>query len=151
MSRLVLVDSHLMDLAAFRLAVLWAGWLLVMLFHVELGLMPLFHGRSVEIESRVSASSLPQIFLAMLIYFLLPVLAMLLAFHAATDPLGWSGTALMRVLQFWFSAVYCVSNLIHLVADIRIPDARADQVVLMTALSLLGFWLCWQAWQWWRG
>lgn len=140
-----------MDLAAFRLAVLWSGWLLVMLFHVELGLMPLFHGRSVEIESRVSASRLPQIFLSMLLYFLFPVFAMLLAFHAATEPLGWSGTVLMRGLQFWFSALYCVSNLTHLVADIRIPDARADQVVLMTALSILGFVLCWQAWQWWQG
>jgi hypothetical protein len=151
LSRLVLVDSDLMDPAAFRLAALWAGWLLVMLFHVELGLMPLFHGRSVEIESRVSASRLPQVFLAMLIYFLLPVLAMLLAFQAATDPVGWSGSALMRGLQFWFGAAYCVSNLIHLVADIRIPDSRVDQVVLMTALSLLGFLLCWQAWQWWKG
>jgi hypothetical protein len=57
----------------------------------------------------------------------------------------------MRGLQFWFGAAYCVSNLIHLVADIRIPDSRVDQVVLMTALSLLGFLLCWQAWQWWKG
>jgi hypothetical protein len=33
---------------AVRLAGLWAAWLLVMLFHVELGLMPLFHGLSVD-------------------------------------------------------------------------------------------------------
>ena len=40
-----------------------------MQFHVELGLMLLFHGASVEIKSQASSSQLPRIFLAMLVYF----------------------------------------------------------------------------------
>jgi hypothetical protein len=34
-----------------RLIILWIAWLLAMLFHVDLGLMPLFHGQSPEIHS----------------------------------------------------------------------------------------------------
>jgi len=30
---------------AQRLITLWIAWLLAMLFHVDLGLMPLFHGQ----------------------------------------------------------------------------------------------------------
>ena len=140
-----------MDPAAFRLAVLWLAWLLVLLFHVELGLMPLFHGRSVEIESKVADSKLPRIFFVMLLYFLLPVLAMILAFHAASEPLSWSGSPQMRAVQFWFGSVYCLTNIVHLIADIRIPDSRSDQVLLMVSLTLIGGLLCMQAWQWWQG
>jgi hypothetical protein len=82
-----------MDPLALRVAALWAAWLFVMLFHVKLGLMPLFHGCSVEIKSQVSSAQLPRIFLAMLIYFLIPVVAMLLAVHAITDPMAWSSSA----------------------------------------------------------
>ena len=71
-----------MDPAALRLAALWAAWLLVMLFHVELGLMPLFHGCSVEMQTPVPVGRLAVIFLSMLVYFLLLLFAMLLAVYA---------------------------------------------------------------------
>jgi len=135
---------------AVMLAGLWAAWLLVMLFHVELGLMPLFHGLSVEIKSQVAPSRVPRLFLAMLFYFLLPVLAMLVAIHAIADPAGWSATPPWRAAQFWFSVVYTLTNLIHLVADIRIPDSRSDQVILMGALTLIGLLINQQAWLWWQ-
>ena len=41
-----------MDFLVLRVAGLWCAWLLLLLFHVELGLMPLFHGASVEIKSQ---------------------------------------------------------------------------------------------------
>ncbi len=138
-----------MDPAALLLAVLWAAWLLVMLFHVELGLMPLFHGSSVEMQSRVPVGRLPTIFLSMLVYFLLPVFAMLLAAHACTEPEGWSASRGWRAFQFVLATVYTVTNLVHLVADIRIPDSRFDQVVLMAVLTFIGLLLNWQAWLWW--
>ncbi len=56
-----------MNSAALRVAGLWGAWLLLMLFHVELGLMPLFHGASVEIKSKVPTAQLPRIFMAMLV------------------------------------------------------------------------------------
>lgn len=135
---------------AVRLAGLWAAWLLVMVFHVELGLMPLFHGLSVAIESKVAPSRVPRLFLAMLFYFLLPVGAMLVAIHAIADPTGWSATTPWRAAQFWFSVIYTATNGMHLVADIRIPDSRTDQVVLMVVLTLIGLLINQQAWAWWQ-
>jgi hypothetical protein len=122
-----------------------------MLFHVELGLMPLFHGASVEIKSQVSSSQLPRIFLAMLVYFLIPVIAMILAVHAVSDPLGWSNRMPWRMAQFVLGVVYSTTNLAHLVADIRIPDSRVDQVLLMVVLTLVGFLLNRETWLWWQG
>jgi hypothetical protein len=135
---------------AVRLAGLWAAWLLVMLFHVELGLMPLFHGLSVEIKTRVASSRVPRLFLAMLFYFLLPVGALLVAVHAIADPTGWSASPPWRAAQFWFSLLYTLTNVVHLTADIRIPDSRADQVLLMAVLTLIGLLINQQAWVWWH-
>lgn len=135
---------------AVRLAGLWAAWLLVMVFHVELGLMPLFHGLSVEIRTQVAPSRVPRLFLAMLFYFLLPVGALLVAVHAIADPGGWSASPPWQAAQFWFSVVYTLTNVIHLIADIRIPDSRSDQVILMTVLTLIGLLINQQAWAWWQ-
>jgi hypothetical protein len=136
---------------AVRLSGLWAAWLFVMLFHVELGLMPLFHGLSVEIKSQLAASRVPRLFLAMLFYFLLPVGALLIAIHAIADPNGWSASSPWRGAQFLFSLVYSITNVIHLIADIRIPDSRTDQVILMGVLTLIGLLINQQAWVWWQG
>ncbi|MCP9838827.1 hypothetical protein KBY84_15095 [Cyanobium sp. N.Huapi 1H5] len=46
-----------------RLRSLWIAWLLAMLFHVELGLMPLFHGISPEIHGHLAAARADQIVL----------------------------------------------------------------------------------------
>ncbi|NDD44929.1 MAG: hypothetical protein EBZ29_07570 [Synechococcaceae bacterium WB9_4xC_028] len=143
--------NKIVDSAALRVAGLWGAWLLLMLFHVELGLMPLFHGVSVEIKSQVAASRLPRIFLAMLLYFLIPVIAMLLALHAVSEPAGWSNTIPWRQAQFLLSVLYSLTNLAHLVADIRIPDSRSDQVVLMLVLTLVGVFLNLETWLWWQG
>ncbi|MEB3276229.1 MAG: hypothetical protein VKM92_04600 [Cyanobacteriota bacterium] len=133
-----------------RLAALWGAWLLLMLYHVELGLMPLFHGLRVEIESHVAPTRLPQLFWAMLIYFLLPLVAMLLVVQAITAPGSWSAAQGWRAVQFWFSILYSISNGVHLLADMRIPDSRADQVALMVVLSVIGLLINREAWLWWR-
>jgi hypothetical protein len=39
---------------------------------------------------------------------------------------------------------------VHLTADIRIPDSRADQVLLMAVLTLIGLLINQQAWVWWH-
>lgn len=139
-----------MDLAPLRIAGLWAAWLLLMLFHVELGLMPLFHGCSVEIKSRVPSSQLPRIFWAMLWYFLIPLVAMLLAIHAVSEPAGWSATSGWRQMQCVLALIYSFTNVAHLVADIRIPDSRSDQVFLMLVLTLVGLLLNLETWFWWK-
>lgn len=135
---------------AILIAGLWTAWLLVMLFHVELGLMPLFHGLSVEIKSEVPASRITRLFLAMLFYFLIPLFAMLTAVHAIADPGGWSATPAWRAGQFWLSVVYSLTNVMHWVADIRIPDSRGDQVILMGIITLIGLLINQQTWAWWQ-
>lgn len=133
-----------------RLAALWVAWLIVMLFHVELGLMPLFHGLSVEIKSHVPPGRLPRIFLAMLFYFLLPVLALLLVVHAISSPGSWSNATPFRAGQFWFSLIYSATNVVHWIADIKIPDSRTDQVILMAVLTVIGLLINVEAWSWWH-
>ena len=121
-----------------------------MLFHVELGLMPLFHGQSPEIESHVDAAQLPLLYGAMLGYFLLPLLAVLLIAYAASDPPGSRRWRPWRRIHFWFSIVYTITNIPHLIADIVVPDSRLDQVVLMLVLVLLGLAINLEGWRWWR-
>jgi hypothetical protein len=132
-----------------RLISLWIVWLLAMLFHVDLGLMPLFHGQSAEIHGQVPLQQLPLLFNAMLGYFLLPLFALVVTGYAITSPqpARWRP---WRRCQFWFSVVYALSNLPHLLADILIPDARADQIVLMGAMTLIGLLISWESWCWWR-
>jgi hypothetical protein len=136
---------------ALRLRSLWIAWLLAMLFHVELGLMPLFHGLSPEIETHVDPARLPLVFGGMLIYFLLPLGAYLLIAYAASDgdrhPRRWRR---WRAVHFGFSLLYTLTNLPHLAADILVPGARADQIVLMLVLVLIGLLINREGWLWWR-
>jgi len=83
---------------ALRLRTLWLAWLLCMFFHVDPGLMPLFHGLSPEIESHVGREQLPLLFSGMLIDFLVPVAALVLLAYSASDPQRWQG---WRRLHFW--------------------------------------------------
>jgi hypothetical protein len=135
---------------AQRLITLWIAWLLAMLFHVDLGLMPLFHGQSPEIHSQLPTSALPLLFGTMLGYFLLPLIAIVLIAYADTSaapPARWRP---WRRLHFWFSVGYSVTNVPHLVADILVPDARIDQIMLMGALTLFGALINVEGWRWWR-
>jgi len=65
-----------------RLIGLWVSWLLALLFHVDHGLMHLFHGVSPEIETKVTRAELPALYWAMLIYLALPVVALMLTSYA---------------------------------------------------------------------
>ena len=135
---------------ALRLRQLWLAYQLAMLFHVELGLMPLFHGLSPEIESHVNTARLSLVFWGMLIYYLHPLLALLLITWTASNPATADRWRWWRRTHFWLSVVYSVSNVPHLVADIVVPDSRGDQVALMAVLLGLGLLINVEAWRWWR-
>ena len=139
---------------ALRLRSLWTAYLLAMLFHVQLGLMPLFHGQSVVIGNTVNPAQVPLVYWAMLGYFLLPLGALLLISWAASDgTANGSGSGRWRPWcrwHFWLSVVYSVTNLFHLIADIIVPDSRADQVFLMALLLCIGLLINRQAWLWWH-
>jgi hypothetical protein len=135
---------------ALRLRTLWLAYLLAMLFHVDLGLMPLFHGLSPEIESQVPPTRLGILFWAMLVYFLVPLGALLRITWAASQPTRPGHWLRWRRTHFWISVFYTLTNIPHLIADILVPDSRGDQVALMAVLLLIGLLINSEAWAWWR-
>ena len=135
---------------ALRLRQLWLVYLLAMLFHVDLGLMPLFHGLSPEIASHVKPERLSLVFWGMLIYFLIPLLVILLITWTASNPATAGRWRWWRRWHFWLSVVYTITNVPHLIADILVPDSRGDQVALMVVLLGLGLLINVEGWRWWR-
>jgi hypothetical protein len=133
-----------------RLIGLWVSWLLAMLFHVELGLMPLFHGVSPEIETKVPPGALPALYWAMLIFFALPVVALILTSYAPAGPIHPGAWKDWPRIQFWFSVVYTVANGMHLISDIVVPDGSGDQVALVAAMMVIGLLINREAWCWWQ-
>ena len=135
---------------ALRLRTLWVSWFFCMLFHVDLGLMPLFHGQSPAIESQVPLERLPQLFGAMLAYFLVPLAALLLIAYAASAPEQSQRWRPWKRIHFWLSVAYTATNVPHLTADILVPDSRLDQVLLMVAMVVIGLLINVEGWRWWR-
>lgn len=127
---------------AARLQSLWLAWFFCLLFHTDLGLMPLFHGLSPEIESQVPPERLPVVFWAMLLYFLLPLLALLLTTYVEPAGRRW------RWLLFGLGVAYTITNIAHLVVDVLIPDSRGDQVLLMAVMVLIGGLINREGWRW---
>jgi cytochrome bd-type quinol oxidase subunit 2 len=136
-----------------RLRSLWLSWLLAMLFHVDLGLMPLFHGISPQIKGQVADSQLPALFATMLGYFLVPLAVVVGIAYACSDPTSRrhpSPRHPWRLAHVLLSVIYSLSNMVHLIADILVPDSRADQVVLMGVMVAVGLLINREAWLWWR-
>ena len=109
-----------------------------MLIHVDLGLMPLFHGLSAQIEGELPDSALPSLFTAMMLYDLIPLLSLLLIAQAASDPehpRRWQG---WKRWHQGIAVVYAITNLAHLAADLLIPDRRIDQILLMAVITAIG-------------
>jgi len=133
-----------------RLRHLWIAYLLAMLFHVELGLMPLFHGASATIGSAVDPGRISLVFWGMLLYFLIPLACLLLITYASADRAAWRGWSRWRRIHFWISVIYTITNIVHLIADMVIPDSRSDQVFLMGVLLVIGCLTNREAWCWLR-
>jgi hypothetical protein len=120
-----------------KISTLWTSFLLGTLFHTDLGLMPLFHG--MQPEHSHAGGDLNAIFGFMLIFFVLPMLAI----FAPT----FTEAKSYRIFHFYFTLVYSLLNLGHLIADI-VVGAPWYQLVLMTILFLIGLLLNLVAFQW---
>lgn len=121
---------------------LWSSFLLGTLFHTQLGLMPLFHGREVVVESSQSDQTLTAIFWSMLIFFILPMLAIVTTadFHSR----------IYRRWHFGLTVLYSVLNFSHLLADLAVRPLISYQIFLMGLLFALGLKLNQVSWQWLR-
>ena len=127
-----------------QIAALWTVFLLGLLFHTQLGLMPLFHGIDVAHVHLhdTSSASMSLILWLMLGFFLLPAIAIV-------------GSVFLNSLQFrrahfTVTVVYSVMNLLHVIADLQVRPIEWYQILLMVFLLGIGLLLNVVAFEWMR-
>lgn len=123
-----------------KIIALWSTFLLGLLFHTQLGLMPLFHGLSVSASHAQSMAEIAPIMWLMLAFFALPMAAMIAT--AFTD------AKLYRNMHFGFTILYTILNFSHLGADLAVQPIVWYQIMLMAILFGIGLLLNFVAWQW---
>lgn len=125
---------------ATKIITLWATFLLGLLFHTQLGLMPLFHGLSIAEPQAGSPTDISLILWLMLAFFALPMLAMILCLFTNKKS--------FIKLHLGLTVLYTVLNIAHLVADLLVTPIVWPQIALMVILLLIGLILNVVSWQW---
>jgi uncharacterized membrane protein len=120
-----------------KISALWTSFLLGILFHTDLALMPLFH--DMEVEHTHAGGDINAVFGFMLVFFVLPMLAIIIP--------TFTNAKSYRTFHFGFTVVYSILNLGHLIADITV-GAPWYQIVLMVLLLLIGLLLNLVSFQW---
>ncbi|PZD70896.1 hypothetical protein C1752_08671 [Acaryochloris thomasi RCC1774] len=122
-----------------KIIALWTTFLLGMLFHTQLALMPLFHGIDVTQSHTHEYLELSSILWLMLGIFALPMLAIVaIAFTASRR---------FRQLHFGLTVFFTVSNLLHFVSDVLV-SVPSYQLFLMALLFAIGLLLNLVSYQW---
>lgn len=121
-----------------QIIALWTAFLLTLLFHTDLGLMPLFHGQSVAHSH--DTNDISWILWSMLAFFIPPLLAIVLP--TFTDNKRY------RTGHFWMTIIYSFLNLSHLIADLLVTPIAWYQIALMTILVLIGIVLNLVSYRW---
>ncbi len=117
---------------------LWTAFLLALLFHTDLGLMPLFHGQNIAHSQH--NQDISWILWLMLAFFVLPLVAIILP--TFTDHKSY------RIFHFWLTVVYSVLNFAHLLADLFVSPIAWYQIALMMILVLIGLLLNLVSYRW---
>jgi hypothetical protein len=123
-----------------KIIILWVVFLLGLLFHTQLGLMPLFHGLSVTESQARSIYDIAWVLWLMLGFFTLPMLAIIATVF--TDAKAY------RVAHFGLTIVYTVLNSMHLIADLSVQPVFWYQIALIAFLLLIGLVLNVVSFQW---
>ncbi len=126
-----------------KIIILWIVFLLGLLFHAQLGLMPLFHGISVVEFHAQGISEIAPILWLMLGFFVLPMVAIVATTFLESNR--------YRMIHFGLTVLFTGLNVLHLGADAMVPLIAWYQVVLMVILLTIGLLLNWVSWQWVRG
>lgn len=126
---------------SLKVMVLWTVFLLGLLFHTQLALMPLFHGVNVAESHTHEYMNLDVIMWFMLIFFGLPMLAILGSVFRPSRR--------FCQVHFGMTLVYSVLNVIHFVMDVLV-DAPSYQLVLMIFLMAIGLLLNVVSYHWMR-
>lgn len=125
-----------------QIVALWAVFLLGLLFHTQLGLMPIFHGIDVAHDHLhdTDPTAMSSILWLMLAFFLLPLIAMIgTVFNSSLK---------FRRGHFTLTVIYSVLNLLHVIADLQICPIEWYQITLMIFLLGVGLILNVVAWRW---
>jgi putative effector of murein hydrolase LrgA (UPF0299 family) len=112
-----------------QIITLWVAFLLTLLFHTDLGLMPLFHGQSVAHSQ--DTTDISWLLWLMLLFFLPPLLGIMLP--------SFTNSRKYRIAHFWLTVLYSFLNLSHLIADLLVTPIAWYQIALMAILCLIGF------------
>jgi hypothetical protein len=123
---------------ANQIIALWTAFLLALLFHTELGLMPLFHGQNIAHSH--DNSDIAWVLWLMLAFFVPPLLAIILPTFTERKR--------YRIGHFWLTVIYSVLNLAHLIADLLVTPIEWYQIALMTILVLIEILLNLVAYRW---
>jgi len=120
-----------------KITALWTSFLLGILFHNELGLMPLFHNMKVE-QSEVKGN-LDAVFGFMLLFFIIPMVLIVIP--------SFTENKTYRKWHFGLTIAYTLMNLAHLIADIVVHEPWY-QLILMFLLLFIGLTLNVISFQW---
>ncbi|MGA7936895.1 MAG: hypothetical protein WCA35_25285 [Kovacikia sp.] len=123
-----------------KIITLWAVFLLGILFHTQLGLMPLFHNLSVGAADSHGTENITWILWLMLGFFVVPMLAMITTLFNSSR---W-----YRRVHFGITVFYSVMNFFHIVADLMVKPIAWYQIALMVLLFLVGLLLNLISFQW---
>jgi hypothetical protein len=121
-----------------QIITLWIAFLLALLFHTELGLMPLFHGQNIAYSH--DTQNITWILWLMLAFFVPPLFAIVLP--TFTDSKSY------RIGHFWLTILYSILNFAHLIADLSVTPIEWYQIALMTILLLVGIMLNLISYRW---
>lgn len=124
-----------------KIIALWTAFLLGMLFHTQLALMPLFHGLSVA-ESHTH----DYLQLTTILWLMLGVFGIAMAAIIATALVE---SRRYRTFHFGLTLLYTVINALHFVMDVRVAVPNY-QLFLMAYLFLIGLLLNVVSYQWFR-
>lgn len=124
-----------------KIIALWTAFLLGMLFHTQLALMPLFHGLNVAASHTHEYMPLTTTLWLMLAVFGIAMTAII------TTALV--GGQRYRTLHFGLTLLYTAINALHLIVDVNVA-VPSYQLVLMGYLFVIGILLNGVSYQWFR-
>ena len=125
-----------------KIITLWIVFLLGLLFHTQLGLMPLFHDLSIVSSPAKDLSEISPVLWLMLAFFVVPMAAIVGTLF--TDSYAY------RKLHFSLTVFYTMLNISHLVADLFVVPIAWYQILLMAILVVLGLVINLVSFQWMR-
>ncbi len=123
-----------------QIIILWIVFLLGLLFHTDLGLMPLFHNLSVVSSPATNMDEIALIMWLMLGFFIPPM--------AAIIATAFINSKSYRKLHFALSLFYTMLNFSHLIADLMVKPIVWYQITLMVILLIIGLLINIVSFQW---